>query len=109
MFDNYKFNVGDEVITTDGIKGKIVRICNCIECHKRGFYEPIWVNDETGEEDYISDTDAVLGFRNYYKIGKYRFSNFDRQSVLDSIEQHKKEIEKLERQLKVMYSEEIIL
>ena len=37
---DYKFNVGDEVITTDGQHGKIVEICNCESCRSRGFLEP---------------------------------------------------------------------
>ena len=37
---NGLFNIGDEVITYDGRKGKIVDICHCEGCKRRGFYEP---------------------------------------------------------------------
>ena len=47
MDNEYKFNVGDEVITIDGHRGEIIDICECERCQARGFCEPMWEN-ETG-------------------------------------------------------------
>lgn len=71
--NDYKFNIGDEVITIDGIKGTITDICECERCQARGFCEPVWV-DEENEETFITDVDAKQGFTDYYKIGNYYFN-----------------------------------
>lgn len=71
--NDYKFNIGDEVITIDGIKGTITDICECERCQARGFCEPVWVDDEY-EETFITDVDAKHGFTDYYKIGNYYFN-----------------------------------
>ena len=76
----YEFNVGDEVITIDGERGRIVDICNCEECRKRGFLEPVWENEDETEE-WITYGEAKCGFKNFYKIGKYYFSPPDRDIV----------------------------
>ena len=34
------FKIGDEVITSTGEIGRIVGICTCDLCKRRGFYEP---------------------------------------------------------------------
>lgn len=77
------FNIGDEVITSDGRKGKIVDICHCEECERRGFYEPKVLYDDYGEEEYITNTDKGLNFCDFYKIGNTVFGNAD-MSKIDS-------------------------
>ena len=78
--DNKKnglFNIGDEVITSDGRKGKIVDICHCEECERRGFYEPKVLYDEYDEVEYITNYDKERNFRDFYKIGNTVFGNAD--------------------------------
>lgn len=77
---DYVFNIGDEVITVDGETGMIFDICECEECKRRGFCEPIWENDK---EDYmwITNSEAECGFTNYHRIGKYRFNPVRREAV----------------------------
>lgn len=83
---DYVFNIGDEVITVDGVHGKITSICDCEMCKKRGFFEPTWVEeDEEGDVWDISYYDAVEEFPTFYKIGNYRFSDFDKEAAIESI------------------------
>ena len=98
---DYKFNVGDDVITIDGIKGKIVDICTCEQCEERGFHEPIWTSEDHGE-DYITICDAQNGFNKYYQIGKYHFNDFDKDEVLWEIDYCNRKLKILEKQLKVI-------
>ena len=77
------FRVGDEVITSDGRKGKIVDICHCEECERRGFYEPKVLYDEYDEVEYITNDDKECNFRDFYKIGNTIFGNAD-MSKIDS-------------------------
>ena len=98
---DYEFKVGDEVITVAGIRGHIVDICNCVDCKWRGFLEPIWQRED-GEEDYITKYDAEHGFDDFYRIGKYRFSEFDRGWIARSINREKRIMANLEARLKLM-------
>ena len=78
--DNKKnglFNIGDEVITSDGRKGKIVDICHCEECERRGFYELKVLYDEYDETEYITKDDKERNFCDFYKIGNTVFGNAD--------------------------------
>lgn len=101
MFDNkYEFKIGDEVIDVDGDHGRIIDICTCDQCKERGFYEPIWQSDVTDSEMYISNFEAEHGFPSYYQIGKYKFGELDRESVIDSINYFKEQLARCERQLK---------
>ena len=101
---DYKFNVGDEVITIYGEKGKIVDICECELCRSRGFCEPKWVEDNDDEqwEHYISNFEAENGFDGYFKIGKYRFNSFNKDHVLNQIAYHEDETKKYKESLKVI-------
>lgn len=99
---DYKFNVGDKVITTTGETGVITHICDCTYCFSRGFYEPTWVNDEDGEKHYITLYDAETGFTDYYKIGEYRFSEFDEEEVMAEIYSLKRKLGRLHDQLDTM-------
>ena len=69
----YKFEIGDEVITSYGETGKVIDICECEQCAERGFYELIVRYD--GYTDWITIGEAKNGFENYYQIGKYIFGN----------------------------------
>ena len=82
----YKFKIGDEVITTEGKVGKIISICDCDKCKARGFYEPFWVAEDSEWSRCISKFTAEDGFYGFYKIGKYRFNDFDKNSVLSAID-----------------------
>ena len=99
---DYAFNVGDLVITTEGETGEIVDICRCERCRNRGWYEPMWRNDDTGEIDYITDYQAESGFVGFYRIGDHRFGRFETQRVCDKIADLKNQVEKLEGRLKFM-------
>lgn len=74
---NGLFNIGDEVITSDGRKGKIVDICRCEECERRGFYELKVLYDEYDETEYITNDDKERNFCDFYKIGNTVFGNAD--------------------------------
>lgn len=99
---DYEFHIGDEVITTDGIKGKITKVCTCGRCEERGFHELFWTDEHNDYEHYIDKYIAENGFCGYYKIGKYRFNDFDKNEVLQYIASCENEIKKLKEQLRVI-------
>ena len=99
--NEYKFNIGDEVITIDGHRGEIIDICECERCQDRGFCEPMWEN-ETGDEEYITIHDAERGFDNFYKIGNYRFNKLRRDLVEHDITTHELIIAGLRKQLETI-------
>lgn len=98
----YKFKVGDEVITVDGERGEIVSICDCEECEKRGFHEPVWRDWYDDDTSYITDIVAKGGFRRFYKIGVYRFNEFNRSWVEDRILTLEDKLAKLRGQLRTI-------
>lgn len=102
--NDYKFEVGDVVITTSGMKGKIDRICDCEACRERGFFEPVWVidGDESGNENYITYMDAELNFFAFYRIGKYRFRDFDKDALIYEIKHCQKIIDDRKKRLEFM-------
>lgn len=104
---NYKFEIGDKVITVLGETGKIVDICKCDSCAKRGFYEPVWANDENDWEEYITVHQAEFGFNNFYQIGKYHFSDFDKAQVLRTMARYEDELKLLRKQLKIIEEHEV--
>ena len=96
---NCGFKVGDEVITSTGEVGKIIDICTCDKCRKRGFYEPT-VEVEIGNNSiYITDNDKRNNFSSFYKIGDKVFGNIDEDAVKDSIKSVKDQIKKLQHEL----------
>lgn len=99
---DYKFEIGDEVITTEGEVGKIISICDCDECKERGFYEPFWIAEGDEWSRCISKFTAEVGFLEFYEIGKYRFNDFDKSSVLSNIDYYEKKLKQLKKQLKVI-------
>ena len=101
---DYKFNVGDEVITTEGVRGRITGICDCSECQKRGFYEPFWVAEDhrDGFSKCIDKFTASCGFVGFYKIGEYRFNDFDKGEVLRNMGYCETELRRLNKQLKLI-------
>lgn len=100
--NDYKFKINDEVITVDGRKGKIIGICGCNNCKSRGFQEPIWALNGSERSDYITIYDVVGGLGDFYKIGEYRFNNFHKESVLDSIQYHNEALDRLKNQLRLI-------
>lgn len=107
---NYKFKVGDKVITTFGEVGEIVDICTCDSCKKRGFYEPRWV-DEYGEEHYITIWDAKTGFDMFYQIGEYKFNSlFNKDYITREIAHHECELAKWRKMMAVIKEiEEVVV
>ena len=99
---DYEFHIGDEVITTEGVKGEITSICDCKYCEERGFYEPFWKNEYDKWEDCISVHDATYGFSRFYKIGKYRFNDFDKGEVLRKMASYEDSLKRLRKQLKTI-------
>ena len=99
---DYEFHIGDEVITTEGIKGKITSICTCDRCQERGFYEPFWTCEDDKWEHCIDKFTAECGFNGYYKIGKYRFNDFDKGEVLREMASYEDGLKRLRKQLKVI-------
>lgn len=92
MDNQYIFNIGDEVITDDGLVGKIIDICTCERCEERGFYEPV-VDFGDGYNNYITHWDNVDGYSQYYKIGDYIFGNLDLKSVESIIDRLEERLE----------------
>lgn len=110
---DYEFRVGDEVITTEGERGKITKICTCDRCQERGFYEPFWIGEDKDNkyERCIDKFTAEIGFNGYYKIGNYRFNDFDKAEVYQNLAYCEDSLQKYKRQLKVieeMESKEIL-
>lgn len=100
--NKYKFNIGDEVITVEGERGKIVDFCECGRCQERGFYEPKWVDDD-GNTSYITGYDANHDFDEYYKIGKYHFNkNLRKDKVEEHIANCEKTLTGLRKQLETI-------
>ena len=94
-----RFKVGDEVITSTGEVGRIIDICTCDKCRKRGFYEPK-VEVEIGNNSiYITDNDKRNNFNSFYKIGDKVFGNIDEDAVKDSIKSVKDQVYKLQSEL----------
>ena len=101
-FSDYKFEVGDKVITIFGETGKICGFCTCDRCAERGYFEPMWVRDDgpyTEYTEYISVYQAENGFNNFYRIGKYRFNDFDKDLLTDRITSYEEVLTRLKKQL----------
>lgn len=100
METKYNFQIGDEVITSTGQVGIVESICDCDKCKARGFYEPK-VKLTSGVDDiYITDNDKNNGFKYFYKIGKYKFGNVDKESIGSDIEREIQNIEASNNRLK---------
>lgn len=99
---DYEFHIGDEVITTEGVRGEITNICTCSSCEERGFYEPIWRDENDKREHYISIYDAKSGFSGFYKIGKYYFNDLNKGEVLREMASYEDELKRLRKQLRII-------
>lgn len=102
------FKIGDEVITKYGEKGTIISICDCDECKKRGFCE-LEVKYQNGEVDYITNSDFVNNFSDYYQIGYEIYGNLvDLSELQQELEEHKVIIKELEQQIKTVKELQIL-
>ena len=100
---DYEFAIGDKVVTIYGEVGHVVAICRCDRCLERGFYEPTWKIDDSGDVDWITINDAERGFDDFYQIGKYRFGHeFDKTVPRLMIKENEAELARLKRQLEVI-------
>ena len=100
---DYEFAVGDKVITIYGEVGHIIDICKCRKCVERGFYEPTWKIDVSGDVYWITINDAERGFDDFYQIGKHRFGHtFNKSVVRATIIKEEIELRRLKKQLDVM-------
>lgn len=99
---DYEFHEGDEIITTEGVKGKITRICTCKSCGIRGFYEPFWTSEDNDYEHCIAKYIAEMNFSGFYKIGKYRFNDFDKGEVLRDMASCEDRLKQLRKQLRII-------
>jgi hypothetical protein len=95
----YDFNVGDVVMTSTGETGVIESICDCERCKARGFYEPQVKLTEGVCNIYITDNDKNNGFKNFFKIGKYKFGNIDKESIERDIELETQNIKEANKRL----------
>ena len=101
--NDYKFEIGDKVITVYGEVGRIVDICKCDSCIKRGFREPIWLEDLSGDRHYITNYMADTGFDEFYQIGEYRFDNpFAKSLVGQAIAHHERMLARYQEGLRVI-------
>ena len=100
---DYEFAIGDKVVTIYGEVGHIIDICKCRKCVERGFYEPTWKIDDSGDVDWITINNAERGFDDFYQIGKYRFGRtFNKSVVRAMIIEKEVELRRLKRRLQVM-------
>ena len=100
---DYEFAIGDKVVTIYGEVGHVVDICKCRKCVERGFYEPTWKIDDSGDVGWITIYDAERGFDDFYQIGKYRFGHtFNKSVVRAMIIEKEVELRRLKKQLQVM-------
>ena len=93
----YEFCLGDTVITTDGIVGKIIGFCHCDECRKRGFLQPFWEDEES--DQFITKFDAETGLIGFHRIGKHLLHPFDKDLIESKIEKLNAEVARLRGQL----------
>lgn len=93
----YEFCLGDTVVTTDGIAGKIIGFCNCDECRKRGFLEPFWKDEES--EQFITIHSVKNGLHGFHRIGKHLLHPFDKDWIEGEIEKLNAEVVRLRGQL----------
>ena len=93
----YEFCLGDTVITTDGIVGKIIGFRHCDECRKRGFLEPFWEDEES--DQFITKFDAETGLIGFHRIGKHLLHPFDKDLIESKIEKLNAEVARLRGQL----------
>lgn len=105
-FKDYKFEIGDTVITTFGEIGKIVGFCTCERCAERGYFEPMWMKFDGDNVDYITIYEAEIGFSRFYQIGKYYFNSFDKDTVIQLIHNHEKDLKHLKDQLAIIEEKE---
>ena len=101
----YDFQVGDQVITSLGEVGTIANICKCEQCRERGFYEPV-VDIPGKDAMFITNADKMSGFKNYYRIGKYKFGNTDRETLRSQIISSTKTCEEMSSNI-VRYTEQL--
>ena len=104
----YEFCLGDTVITTDGIVGKIIGFCHCDECRKRGFLEPFWEDEES--EQFITKFDAETGLIGFHRVGKHLLHPFDKNWIEGKIKMAEAEIAQLRKRLETInaiYAEEV--
>ena len=82
--NEYKFNIGDEVITEDGSVGEIFFICDCSTCKNRGFGKTkiIFGYNDINEITY-EDVDTI--FKGYVKIGEYNVAEMRLKKLKDEI------------------------
>lgn len=94
------FKVGDKVITSDGRMGQITDTCTCDRCKERGFYES--TVDFGNYIGYITISDKDDGFESYYQIGDRVFGNLDEETVNNEVDECKKRLLKLYKQLSLL-------
>ena len=100
---DYEFSIGDKVVTIYGEVGHIIDICKCKKCVERGFYEPTWKIDDSGDVDWITIHDAERDFDDFYQIGKYQFGHtFNKSVVRAMIIEKEVELRNLKRRLQAM-------
>ena len=97
ILGEYEFCLGDTVITTDGIVGKIIDFCDCDECRKRGFLEPFWEDEES--DQFITIHSVKNGLLGFHRIGKYLLHPFDKVWIEGEIEKLNAEVVRLRGQL----------
>lgn len=93
----YEFCLGDTIVTTDGIVGKITGFCNCDECKKRGFLEPFWEDEDS--EQFITIHTVKNGLHGFHRIGKHLLHPFDKSWIEGEIKRAEAEIAQLRIQL----------
>lgn len=78
--ENIEFHEGDFVQRKDGEIGYVKTVCHCIECKRRGFFEPV-ISYLNGEEEDISIFSVPSIPQNYIQIGKHIFNESVRKNV----------------------------
>jgi hypothetical protein len=92
---DYDFRVGDEVVTTRGIRGTITEILDNPDIPSHNHY--IEWRDEFNDLNYIM---CSYGEPDIYRIGKHRFNPLDPRPLLAEITVAEKHLESLNTRLK---------
>ena len=89
------------MITADGRRGVITRICECDRCKSRGSFE-IRVSFDDNFNVWITNTNLHLVSQDFYSIGDYVFGNIDENSLFDRLAELSAELKRISAQLTVI-------
>lgn len=100
-FRNYEFNIGDEVIDTDGVRGTITRFIDGNSINSVYSNTVLEWTTEDGDNKFLGLWEQTH-FKDYYKIGKYFFSPFRKDELKQCIAKLEDRFAQAKKRLAVM-------